>query len=420
MTIYFSEDVNHFLPIFNDQYNRILQITDPLIFFSLYFEFIDKLSVNTLLGPALSEAENKSQKEGQKFNALMLKAIDNNLTRLTRYHSLKYKKKLVAIRKMIRQPDIISRSPLYSRIVSALEQFVRHSPFCKILRKSLQVFETSQEQFDKALKQSCYIRPKQQRYGLEKKIVPVENDRLQLSKRIFSSESDQILSLLQKEVEWISPDINLSFPKPLNANYMTETNMAFCWHKMKFLQKCWLFKDRVQLTQIHKGKWSLIKETAWNVAVETDHKVELLRTKQQITEGSLALRKNCEELMKSLRNHFHAEVYQIQNNKIKHQEPSLDSRGATQACTDRIEAEDRITKHAHKYWIDFRLASHPEVFADYKKTNPKNSYAFTKWKKIIKDHRLDPRTDEEKKQRSGRRRSVTQSKKIDQVSLVVP
>lgn len=411
MTIFFSEDITHFLPIFDAQCNRVLQTADPMIFFTLYFEFIDKLNVNALLGPALNGAENKSQKEGQKFNALMLKAIDENLARLTRYHSLKYKRKLVAIRKMIRQPDIISRSPLYGRIVSALEQFVRHSPFCKILRKSLQVFETSKEQFDKALKKSCYIRPKQQSYGLEKKIVPVENDRLQLSKRIFSSTSDQILSLLQKEIEWISPDINLSFPKPLNPNYMKETNMAFCWHEMRFFQKCWLFKDRVQLTQIHKGKWSLIKETAWNAAIETDHKIELLRTKQQIKRGALALRKNCEELMKSLRNHVHAEICQIQNNKIEQQDPSLDSRGSTQACTDRIAAEDRLIKHAHKYWIDFPLASQPEVFADYKKTNPKDSYGITKWKNIIKNHQLDPRTEEEKKLKTGRPCSEIQSKK---------
>ena len=82
-----------------------------------------------------------------------------------------------------------------------------------------------------------------------------------------------------------------------------------------------------------------------------------------------------------------------------------------QADSDRIKKEDRLIKHAQKYWTDFHLASHPEIFADYKKADPKNSYAITKWKKIVKDHRLDPRTDEEKKLRSGRHQSATQSKK---------
>lgn len=182
MTINFSEDLNDFLPIFNDQCNRILRVADPLIFYSLYSEFIDKLSANTLVGPGLGKVESESQKKEQEFNTLMLKAVDDNLTRFTKYHSLKYKKKLVAIRKMIRQPDIISQTPFHRRIISALEQFVKNSPFCRVMRKSLGIFQTSQEESYNWLKDSCYVK---QKHDLGKKLSPAHITNQKFSGKIF-------------------------------------------------------------------------------------------------------------------------------------------------------------------------------------------------------------------------------------------
>ena len=75
----------------------------------------------------------------------------------------------------------------------------------------------------------------------------------------------------------------------------------------------------------------------------------------------------------------------------------------TKANCDRIDRENFIRDHAKKYWTEYPITNQKNMFNDYKKDCPRNLvYSFTTWKKIVKEHHLDPRTDIEKKKFSGR------------------
>lgn len=446
MTIYLPENITLFCQTFDEICDRILRSENDAAFYILFVELIVRLREHPLFRDYILGLEVEFAKENQKFNAAALEALEDGWIRLWKYHchSLNYRKRLVRIKRMITVPDKIAYSTLYLRILFSLTEFRYDSPFCRFINEAPKLFCTAQSKLHLESLLFTYSYPSLEGYFSQRKVIRlklVKKDKLQhLHRKIFSFglqenprpfkwsaecatsviDSPKIVEIEKKFAVLLRGDKE----KQKNINIMTEISPSFCWGRVRFLQQTYLLNDTVLPVKTIKGRWTSIREDAWQSALERNESLILIRAKMALSQALSAKsdyysnvflmpehqiqRKDYEKYLKSLKNHIQIQLFKMQDEQttLSTTQPIVTVPQSEQVLgeeNERIERENFVIDHAKKYRIKLPLETHKNMFNNYKTTCPKRlAYALTKWKEIIKNHHLDPRTHEEKKKNSGR------------------
>lgn len=449
MTVYLPKEISLFRQAFDGACERILNIKNDVTFCILSVELITRLQEHPLFSDYIHGLEAESLQRKQEFSIAALTTLENCWMKLWKYHchSLKYRKQLARIKRMITMPSEFSSALLYNRLLSGMWEFCRTSSLCRFISESPRLFQKAQSELCLASIRFDHIHSSTENYFANKKVVQStlrkKGKQQGMHKKIFNTGS-RVTHSLMPPMERISS--NFFFPeveeiekkffnqgqskseKRNNIQTKVETNPAFCWQQMRFLQQCCGTCGTFPTLKPLKGRWVSIRETAWKLAQERCE-IEVFLVAQMAFKRKLSLnacssidsflscenqfhRKDYEMYFESLKNHIHAQSLKIQDAQSQVSDkapislvPSSQSEGLTQANKDRIEGEVFIIEHAKKYWARISSATLPTVFNDYRKVCPRGvfKYGLTKWKEIVKTNELDPRTPENKKSAAGRK-----------------
>lgn len=449
MTIYLPKDIGIFSKAFDSACDRILNIKNDVTFCALSAELTTRLQEHPLFSDYIHGLEVESLQRKQEFSIAALTALENCWMKLWKYHchSLKYRKRLVRIKRMVTMPSAFSSAVLYNRIHSGMWEFCRDSSFCQFINESPRLFQKAQSELCLASIRFDHIYSSTADFFANKRVVQYKlrkKSKLKgLNKKIFNAGSS-INHFLMPSTELIfsdffSPEVEeiekkfliqgqSNLEKRSNIQTKVETNPAFCWQQMRFLQQCCVSTATVPALKPLRGRWTSIRETAWKLTQERCE-IEVFLVAQMafkrkfssnaspfiesfLSRENQFQRNDYEAYLKSLKNHIQAQLLKIQDAQSSRGDKaptslvsSQQSEGLTEANKDRIEGEKFIIEHANKYWANIPSASHVRVFNDYKNVCPRGilKYGFTKWKQIIKTNELDPRTPESKKSAAGRK-----------------
>ncbi len=449
MTIYLPKEIGLFRQAFDSACDRILNNKNDVTFYALSVELITRLQEHPLFSDYIHELEAKSLQCKQEFSIAALTALENCWMKLWKYHchTLKYRKQLVRIIRMVTTPREFSSATLYNRLLSSMWEFRRSSSLCRFINESPRLFQKAQSELHLASIRFDHIHSSTEGYFSNKKVVQYtsrkKSKQRSLYKKIFNT-GPSVGYFLMPSIELISSDffypevgeIEKKFfnqgqdklEKRKNMQTKVETNPAFCWQQIKFLQQCCSAGRASPALNPLRGRWASIRETAWKHAQERCE-IEVLLFAQMAFKRKLSPnacssidsflscenqfhRQDYEMYLKSLKNYIHSQLLKIQDvqSQVSDKdpislEPSLQSEGLTQADKYRVEGEMFIIEHAKKYWAKISSATLPTVFNDYRKVCPRGilKYGLTKWKEIVKTNELDPRTLESRKSAAGRK-----------------
>lgn len=441
MTIFLPTDPVLFRQAFDAACGRILRSEQDIAFYALYVELTSRLQEHSHFKDYLLGLEDESGIKRKEFGLAALEALEDSWMKLWKYHrhSLKHRKQLISIRRMVTAPHEITFSSLYLRILFRLWEFRYFSPFCRFIDKAPRLFRSAQSALHFASIQFDHFYPPGKEYFAERKVAPLKfskkDRRWGLHKRIFDPRAnktpfkrlaEQIHSnYFCSKTEQIEKIFSIpgqnNYEKRRNMQIMAETDPAFCWERIRFLQQCYALNGAGPPRNPSKGRWKSVRENAWKLTEEKCELETLLGAKiafvqKQSPEPCSSIdsflmcehqihRKDYEKFLQFLKNHIHTQSLRIQDAQTTLQTtktpPQLER--LTEAENSRVERESFVIDHAKNYRSRFPFATHNDIFSAYKKECPRNlAYALTKWKKIIKDNQLDPRTPEEKKKSAGR------------------
>jgi hypothetical protein len=448
MTVYLPKEIGLFRQAFDGTCDRILNIKNDVTFYTLYVELTTRLQEHSLFNDYIHGLETESLQRKQEFCIAALTALENCWMKLWKYHchTLKYRKQLVRIKRMVTTPRECLSASLYRRLFSGMWEFCRNSSFCRFISESPRLFQKAQSELRLASIRFDHTHSSTEGYFANKKVIQYtlgkKSNQQDLHKKIFNAGSG--ISHLMTSIELISSDFfspeveeiekkffnqgqgNLEVRK--NIQTKVEANAAFCWQQIKFLQQCCGADGTFPALKPLRGRWASIRETAWKLAQERCE-IEVFLVAQMAFKRKLSPnacssidsflscenqfhRNDYETYLKSLKNHIHAQLLKIQDAQLQVSDkapislmPSPQSEGLTQANKDRIEGEKFIIEHANAYWAKIPSATFLIVFGDYEEVCPRSTlkYRLTKWKEIIRSNNLDPRTSKEKKLAAGRR-----------------
>jgi hypothetical protein len=444
MTIYLPSDPVLFREAFDAVCDRILRSEQDIAFYTLYIELVSRLQEHPYFKDYLFALENESGKKREEFSIAALEALEDSWMKLWKYHrhSLKHRKQLIRIKQMVTAPHELSYSPLCRRILFLLWEFRYFSPFFRFIEEAPRLLRSAQFALYFSSAQFDHLYPSGKGYFAKRKVAPLKfpkkDKRRGLCKRIFDpgannmpfkQSAEQIHSAYfcskteQIEKRFFLPGQN-DHEKKWNMQIMAETDAAFCWERIRFLQQCYAFNEAVPLLNPLKGRWKSVREKAWKSAQERCEIEVLLGAKMAFNQklshepcssvDSFLMyehqihRGDYEKYLQTLKNHIEIQLFRIQNALVVSQAADATPAFAqleqlTEADRCRVERENFIVDHAKKYRAAFPFETNKNMFIAYRKKCPRGlEYAMTKWKEIIKKHQLDPRTPEEKKKNSGR------------------
>ncbi len=444
MTIYLPSDPNLFRQAFDAACDRILRSEQDIAFYALYVELASRLQEHPHFRDYLLGLEDESGNKRKEFSIAALEALEDSWMKLWKYHrhSLKHRKQLVSIKRMVTAPHETTFSPLYHRILFRLWEFRYFSPVCRFINETPNLFRAAQSELNCTSIQFNHLHPSRERYFAKRKIIlcklSKKDKRRDLHKRIFAPAQNNIVPFKRSaecmpsaifsskteaiEKKFFIPGQN-DYEKRQNMHNMAETNPVFCWERIQFLQQCYNASGGFPALRPSNGEWSLTREMAWKSAQERCAIEVLLGAKMAFKQklshepcssiDSFLIcehrihRGDYEKYLRSLKSHVAIQLFRIQDAQTASQAPHAPALPQLERLTEaeqyRIERENFIIDHAKKYRAEFPLASHNKMFIAYKKECPKRLvYAKTKWKEVIKKHKLDPRTPKEKKKNSGR------------------
>ncbi len=449
MTIYLPKEMGLFRQAFDGACDRILSIKNDVTFYTLYVELTTRLQEHSLFSDYIHGLETESLQRKQEFSVAALASLENCWMKLWKYHchTLKYRKYLVCIKRMVTMPREFLSASLYRRLLSGMWEFCRNSSFCRFINESPRLLQKAQSELHLASIRFDHIHSSTEGYFANKKVVQYtlgkKSKQQGFHKKIFNARSASS-HFLMPSIELISSDFFSPEVEEIEKKFFNqgqgklevrkniqskvETNPAFCWQQIKFLQQCCGADGTFPALKPLRGRWVSIRETAWKLAQERCE-IEVFLVAQMAFKRKLSSnasssidsflscenqfhRNDYEMYLKSLKNHIHAQLLKIQDAQSQVSDkastslvPSPQSEGLTQADKDRIEGEKFIIEHAQKYWAKIPSASLVRVFNDYKKVCPRGilKYGSTKWKETIKTNELDPRTPEGKKSAAGRK-----------------
>ncbi len=437
MTIYLPENIISFRQVFDEFCDHIIQSETDKVFYTRFFQLINRLHKHPLLEAYIVELENELKKQQQEFSIAALEAVEDYWGRLWKYHrhNLKYRKELVKIKRLITSPNEFSYSPLYIRILKKLMEFHINSRFCSsilyevpiLFRKALSDLHFASLQLNHIYpsRKGYFTKRKTKRYKMNKK-----DKRRILHKKIFNPETKEHHVLFKRFVERL-PDALFSpktiefeqkfFPSGQNnfekRQYMqiiAEDSPVFCWGKILFLKQCSLMKEPFLARKSFVGPWALIRDKAWQYAFERGEIEVLLGAKisfgqKQTLDPNSSMdgfllcehqihRKDYEKYLYSLRNHIQVQLFKLENMQPKvESDPKLVLSGTLK--------EAFVINLASKYWKAHPLAKLDEVFEDYCLNCPKGKLLLSRyrWEQIVRERKLDPRPKDAKKRGPGKK-----------------
>ncbi len=434
MTIYLPEGVGLFRQAFDATCERISGIEKDRIFYELYLELVSCLREHTLVKDFILELEAQSAKRKEESSVAALEALEDGWMRLWKYHrhSLKHRKQLVLIKRVVTAPNEISYSQIYNRILFRMWEFRYFSPFCRFVKEAPRLFRTVQSELNLESIRFDYAYPSREGYFSGKKIVQCKlnkkDKRRKLHKKIFSlrlmdampfnrSAERVAYALFSQKIEAIEKTFFIpgqnDYEKRQNMQIMAETNPIFCWDKIQFLKICHALDNASPDLKSFKGRWFSIREAAWKCAEKRCEIEVLLGAKMSFRQklapepssslDSLLMfehqihRRDYEKHLQSLKNHIHAHLFKVENMKEKAEEDLRLVLPGTQRSSFVIDL-------ASKYWKVHPLANRDEVFNDYCIKCPTSRLlSRERWDQIVRERKLDPRPKEAKKRGPGKK-----------------
>lgn len=438
MTIYLPYNVNLFRRAFDETCDRILRSEQDAIFYALFVQFVVILREHPLLKDCIAQLEVESAKRKKELNEASLEALEDRWKRLWKYHrkSLKHRKQLVDIKRIVTAPNVISYSPLYHRILFSMWEFCYFSPLFRFMNEAPVIarrafseirFGCLHSKQYSSLKEMIFVRKgalstltkRNGKDALYTKILktvtgpklsqyfkwPVER----LPTALFSQKLEEI----EQKFLFIGQNND---EKRLNMQIMAETSFVFCWDKIRFLEKCYTMEDNFPFQKPIKGKWVVIRKLAWQIALKRCEIEVLLGTKmawgQKLSsEPSSSTvdaflmcehqihRRDYEKYLRSLVNHVHALLFRVETMEQKVGTNPRHELPGTQK-------ESFVIDLASKYWKAYPQAKYDDVFVDYSINCPATKLlSRPRWEQIIRKHKLDPRSKDAKKRGPGKKTS---------------
>jgi len=437
MTIYLPEEHTLFKKAFDDAYDRIIACKQDPAFYHLCVVLTEQMRANALISPYLCELESKSEEQKKEFNCAALDALEDSWSRLWKYHrhKLKHRKELVRIKRIITTPYEHSYSPLYNRILFNIWEFRYHSPFCSFISIAPRLFQLAQSELPFASVRLDPFFPSKEGYFNQRKTLLCKlnkkDKRYHIHKKVFSLRQEKHAMPFRRSVECvnsalISPKIGViekkfSIPgqnndeKQQNMLILAKTSFVFCWERIRFLNQCYNTNGAFPPLKPSKGRWTLMRETAWKSALERCEievflgaKMALrhkLSSKPSSSMDSFLMREHrfyrgdYERYLCSLKNHIHTLLLKIENTQKK-------AENNPQAFLPGTLKKNFVKKLASEYWKAHPSAKQDEVFTHYFDNCPK-FYRLSRyrWEQIVRKDHVDPRSKTEKVRGPGKKTS---------------
>ncbi len=289
MTVYLPKEISLFRQAFDGTCDRILNIRNDVTFYTLFVELITRLQEHPLFSDYIHGLEAESLQRKQEFSIAALITLENCWMKLWKYHchSLKYRKHLVRIKRMVTTPSEFSSALLYNRLLSGIWEFCRASSFCRFISESSSLFQKAQSELRLASIRFDHINSSTEGYFANKKVVQCtlrkKGKQQRLHKKIFNTGSSGAHSLMPSmeliSSNFFSPGVEeiekrffnqgqSKFEKRNNIQTKVEINPAFCWQQIRFLQQCCGPCGTFLALNPLRGRWASIRETAWKLAHE--------------------------------------------------------------------------------------------------------------------------------------------------------
>lgn len=423
MTIYLPEGVGLFRQAFDETCDRILGTEKDPAFYALSVELIQGLRGHPLLKEYLHWLEVDSAKRKQESSIAELEALEDSWLKLWKYHchSLKHRKQLVRIKRMVTAPNAIESSPLYSRILFSMAEFRYHSPFFRFMNEAPRLFRTAQSESHLAsIRLDCSY-PSREGYFAKRKIALSKlrrgDKRRGLHSKIFDPGLPENTSPLKRSAECVyaalfSPKVDEierksakfgrnEYEKRQNIQILAETSAFFCWERLCFLEKYFLSNGAFPVLSSFKGRWAKVREPAWKSSKERSE-IETILWGRLLPGQSPSIehqihRKDIEKYLGSLKAHIHAQLFKIESMRHKAEEnPLLDLPGT--------QKEDFVIDLAPRFWKENPLGNRDSAFSHYCAKCPfPKLLKRDRWEQIVRERHLDPRPKESKKRGPGKK-----------------
>jgi hypothetical protein len=433
MTIYLPSEPVLFRQAFDAACDRILRSEQDIAFYALYVELASRLQEHPHFKDYLLGLEDESGIKRKEFSIAALEVLEDSWMKLWKYHrhSLKHRKQLVSIKRMVTAPHEISFSHLYHRILFRLWEFRYFSPFCHFIDEAPRLFRSAQSALHIASIQYDHLYPLGKAYFTERKPAPLKlskkDSRRGLCKRIFDPgandmpfkrSAEQIHSTyFSSKTEQIEKRFSIpaqnGYERKRNMQIIAETDPAFCWERIQFLKQCYALNEAVPPLNPSKGRWKSVRENAWKSAEERCELETLLGAKMALmqklshqpcsTVDSFFVcehqihRKDYEKYLQSLKNHIHAHLFKIENA----QHNTAENPGLALPGTQK---EWFVIDLATQFWKTNPLGKRDDAFSHYLVKCPSQKLLSRhRWEQIVRERKLDPRPSEAKKRGPGKK-----------------
>ncbi|HEY4831533.1 MAG TPA: hypothetical protein VIH61_03130 [Waddliaceae bacterium] len=437
MTFFLPQDHSLFRKAFDETCDRILQSDQDEVFYALFVQLIANLREHSLLKTLIGQAETSSLENQKEFRRIALEVLEYNWKKLWQYHCRSYhhRKRLARIKRIVTSPTEISFSSLYHRATSNMWEFRFYSPFFRCLETASSIYRKAQSELRFYMNPiKGKISPSKEGTVILQKIVPLKltkrDKQRRLSLKIINSTNQEGPSQFIWPVEKISSlfspltkEIENKFEllgqnndkKRRNMEIMVETNFSYCWDRLRFLEECYKSPSNFVQFKRFPGKWTSISKLAWESAFERCEKEALVGAKMSLQQklaskpnSSIDVflgcehqieRKDYEKYLSSLKNHIHAYLCTLEQEKQKIEAVSTLVPSGTQKAHFVIDL-------ALKYWKSHPEAKHNDVFEYYQCNCPiTHQLGKDRWAQIIREKKLDPRSKKEKRRGSGKKTS---------------
>lgn len=439
MTIYLPEKIPLFRQAFDNVCDRILKSEQDETFYARLVQLIINIRTHPLLKNYILELEIENSKQKQEFNKAALAALEDSWKRLLKYHkhNLKHRQQLVLIKRIVTAPTDFQSTPLYNRVCFAMFEFRYNSPIFHLLREAPMLFRKAQLEMQIGPIRATLFSSSQKKTITTRKLTQIklkERDKLKkLETKIiypntnkgslhFRWSIEELLSALYSpKIIEVGQKFTLkgrnSDEKRRNMYILAEIAPTACWERLNFLNRCYTVKETSLAPKHFKGHWKTIREQAWQSALERCEMQTLLFAKMALGQKHSHIDKNnidiflapehqihrrdYERHLKSFQNHVHAYLLKIESeqHECAQNQPTSDPHLALPGTQRKAFAIEL----ARGYWKNNPRAKYDEVYGDYLIKCPKRPLAQTSWERYIRDHKIDPRSKDEKKRSKGKK-----------------
>lgn len=427
MTIYLPEDICRFHQAFDETCDRILKSEQDTVFYDLLLLLAENLREHPLFKNCILELDSKSKSLRQEFNRAVLKVLEDCWERLWKYFPrLTQRRKLVRIKQMLTDSEKKVSCIPYREV--RLMKDDQGNPYLWIDPALGNISrERNPKMHDRQLKwlleNGDSIDDPRRKGAYDLLSDPSSRQSSSIYRRGLSCLS-QFCSSENIELDCFLPDTSSiekfcilgrnNFEKNKKMQALAETNLVFCWERIKFLENCIAANRVLPIPKQLKGRWAAVRKSAWKATfersdMETLYFAKMFFSQKHSSELSSDLdcflsidyqinRKNYEKYLGSLKNHIHAQLFKIENiqQKAANENPLLVLPGTQKSHF--------VIDLANKNWKINPTAKYDEVFLYYLMHCPANKQlSRSRWEQTIRKSKIDPRPKEAKKRGPGKK-----------------